>query len=52
MKTICKECDGLGYFEDCSECCYAGIENGICMECLEHAENETCEVCNGKGYTE
>jgi len=52
MKTECKECDGLGYFPNCSECCGASIEYGICMNCLEHAENEICETCDGKGYVE
>lgn len=53
----CTECDGIGHFDEYSDCCAARREPdlGLCYECKDHCEPMECDTCNGTGtvpYTE
>lgn len=47
----CPECEGLGHFEDTSNCCDAPMDSDImiCSKCKEHADFQECGECNGTG---
>ncbi len=45
----CPACMGEGLFGE-SDCCGASIKwTDICEECLEHCDENECDICNGKG---
>lgn len=46
----CETCDGTGKLG--SECCGAKVEQGICVKCKEHADEERCPDCKGEGIIE
>jgi hypothetical protein len=50
LAEYCPYCDN-GEVHSGSECCGYEVQNGICIRCLEHAEEEweECVFCKGTG---
>jgi hypothetical protein len=50
----CPDCEGLGIFENISNCCDAAREPDLelCYNCHGHCGPAICETCKGTGKVE